>query len=400
MDCNVEHVKGAYGVNLANRVYLSLIVPFFFTMCSSLYAATIDSSCYGPIIKQNVPCPGEQVDPGAAINSPASYIWSIFAEINQPAFQNDSNDKRRVWETWKSADDNHNPNDAIYLDNGHAPQAWNVGPQKVVPSKQLVPIQQLQMLRIQGNDAKGNFTPFLIPTDPLSEEVRTNRPAFNFILQHQLYNLQGQYQFASVHPGFDFPTPSKEVKAVWIEATGGINPSDYYSATVNGKTYVLVAMHVITKDIPFWLWATFVHKDRNKDPSNGYVAPLADDQTIPASLKGTPFENYRLIGENVQTANGKLIPNGNGAQIDWIVRTGEATVMGNPHIESGFENKSSCITCHAHSSIALQNDGKIVTNGFPLKVGAVDPKDFQVNGNIFFPLDFLWSLRKAKDFEP
>jgi len=227
-----------------------------------------------------------------------------------------------------------------------------------------------------------------------------NRPAFNFILDNQLYNRQGQYQYASAHVNCYFPKASKEVKAVWREAGTGMKVDDYYSAKVGDKAYVLVAMHVITKDIPFWHWSSFVHKDQNKDPHSGYVAPLASYQEIPASLKGSPFENYRVIAELVQSSGGTLSPSGNGAQIDWISRTGLSTVMGNPHIEQGFETKSSCITCHAHASVGLTRDGVVKYNTFPLEVGAVNSQEFFKDGVVYYPLDFLWSLRQAKNFKP
>lgn len=372
------------------------------TMCAGIVQAqTVDPSCYGPTIVPGVVCPGEQTDPAAAVNTATIYAWTVFAQVNQPAFPGDVNDTRRVWETWKNADDNSDPSDAIYLNNGHAPQPWHVEAKDALLPKRLVPIQQLRFLREQRRgQAASDLMALFDPAAPLAQEVRTNRPAFNFILANKLYNRQGQYQFASANPGFDFPVASKEVKAIWLEATSGINPRDYYSVMSGGKTYVLVATHVITKDLPFWHWASFVQKDQNKDPTNGYIAPLADYQVIPTSLRGTPFENYRLLAELIQTPGGRLVKGPQGAQIDWITRTGEPTVMGNPHIEQGFETKSSCITCHAHASIGLTSEGALQYNSFPLDVGAVDPGNFLTNGVVFHPLDFLWSLRQAKNFQP
>ena len=232
-------------------------------------AKSVDPSCYGPTIRPGVPCPGEETDPQAAINTPTIYSWAVFAQINQPAFPGDKKDTRRVWETWKSEVDNSDPAEAIYLDTGHEPQQWDVRPKGTPGPKRLVPIQQLTFLREQNRDPS-NFVVQFIPSNPLAEEVRVNRPAFNLISQNQLYNRQGQYQYASTHPNFDFPVASKEVKAIWLEAEIGDTMSNYYSAEVGGKTYIHVAKHVITKDLPFWHWSSFVHKDKNKDPQNGY----------------------------------------------------------------------------------------------------------------------------------
>jgi hypothetical protein len=373
----------------------------------------VDPSCNGPTIKPGAPCPGEETDPGAAINTPSIYAWTVFGQINQPAFPGNNIDTRRVWETWKSADNNSNPEEAIYLNNGHAPQKWNVQPRTIPPSKRLVPIQQLKFLR----EENPNLAAIQFITGD-TEEVRVNRPAFNFILDNQLYNKQGQYQYASTHFNFNFPISSKEVKAIWRQAGAGDKVADYYSAKVDNKTYILLAMHVITKDLPFWFWASFVHKDENKDqwpsdPNNPqlppvvYVAPLADYQVVPEPLKGTPFENYRSLAEVVYV-HGIQYSSKNGGQIDWITRNGGATIMGNPQIEQGFETTSSCITCHARSSIALIKDGNgiikynTIFRG-PQRVGdygAVDPGVFTQGGVSYYPLDFLWSLRQAKDFKP
>ncbi len=377
------------------------VVALVLSLAARIHADTIDPSCYGATIVSSITCPGEQTDPAAAVNDATEYAWRVFADINQPAFPGNATDTRRVWETWKDADNNKTPTEAIYLDDGHEPQPWNVKPRSAVPPKILSPILQLELLSQEASKARGAVALF-VPQAPLAQEVRTNRPAFNFILTNTLYNQQGQYKYASSHPNFDFPTASKEVKAVWLELTATMNPSDYYTAANAGKTYALVAIHVITKDVPFWHWATFVHKDQNNDPdpTSSYSAPLAKNQTVPPSLAGTPFVNYRLIAVLAQGAGAGLANTGVGAQTDWITRTGEATVMGNPHIEQGFETKSSCITCHAHASIGLQNDGTLEYNTFPLDVGAVNPTHFNQGGVVFYPLDFLWSLRRAKSFRP
>jgi hypothetical protein len=371
----------------SNLLFLCLI-------STSTAVAATDPSCFGPSIKPDVSCPGELTDPAEAVSHPAVYAWRVFADINAPAFPGSREDTRRVWETWKSADDNTDRSDAIYLNDGSTPLAWQVTPRTAALVKHLVPIQQLELLE-QETRKTAPLTPFFIPSNPLAEEVRTNRPAFDFILAHDLFNQQGQYEYASTHPGFDFPTAAKEVKAIWKELPTGARASDYYSVSSGGHTYVLVAMHVITKDVPFWFWSTFVHKDWDKDPVTGYQAPLDHDQPIPSSLLGSPFENYRLIEEQVQGQNGELLVDGNGAQLDWIDRTGEPTVLGNPNIETTLEQQSSCISCHAHASIGRASDGELLYNTFLFKVGPIPPSDMNTNGTVCYPLDFLWSLHNA-----
>lgn len=91
---------------------------------------------------------------------------------------------------------------------------------------------------------------------------------------------------------------------------------------------MLVALHIITKDVPFWFWSSFIHKDHTK--IGDADVPLADYQEVPASLRGTSFDNYRLIAELRQVDASTFAKTGQDAQLDWITRTGDATVLGNP----------------------------------------------------------------------
>ena len=360
-------------------------------------AQAVDPSCYGANITAGVVCPGEGVDPLRATTTPAAHAWMLFAEINQPAFPGNASDTRRVWETWKNEDDNREPAEAVYLDNGHAPQVWNVAPRLGPVPKQLVANQQLAVLR-QRLQASKRPTVLFVPLAPEGQETRINRPGFNFILANELYNKQGQYKFASQRQNFDFPAAAKEIKGAWTELTAGMDATKYYTATSGGKTYALVAMHVITKDLPFWFWSSFVHKDQTKP--GPYDVPLDDSQPVPTLLRGTVFENYRLLAELRQVDLKTLVKTGQGAQLDWITRTGEATVLGNPQIESGFETISSCVTCHSQASIGKDQQGNIFHNEFRTVVGPTKPELFKDGDTVFFPLDFLWSMSRASDFKP
>lgn len=366
----------------------------------------IDPSCYGSTIRRGVVCPGEQTDAQSALHAPSAYAWTLFAEVNQPAFPGRSRDTRRLWETWKNADDDADADDAVYLADGHAPEAWDVKPRRSSSAKNLKPIRQLRLLHgLQEladsiDDQNADVVPSGVGDAPPLQEVRMNRPAFNFIREKRLYNREGQYAFASTYPMFDFPAPSKEVKAVWIEATGDFDLADYYHHSEGGKTYVLVAMHVMAKAVSLWHWSSFVHKDHNADPVTGYAAPLAREQRVPESLRGTAFANFRLIGELVEDPDGTLAPDGSGAQVDWATSAGAPTIVGNPRIEVGFERHSSCITCHARASIGRRSDNSIVFNTTAMDVGAVDMASFSIDGVVFYPLDFFWSLSRAHNFQP
>jgi hypothetical protein len=95
-----------------------------------------------------------------------------------------------------------------------------------------------------------------------------------------------------------------------------------------------------------------------------------------------------------------LVKTGQGAQLDWITRTGEPTVLGNPQIEVGFEANSSCVTCHSQAAIGKDTTGNIFFNEGRTVVGPTRPEFFRDGDTIFFPIDFLWSLQNAKRLQP
>jgi hypothetical protein len=364
-----------------------------------LSAQTTDPSCFGPNNKAGVNCPGEGVDSMSATMATGAHAWALFAELNQAVFPGNTNDRRRVWETWKNGDDNRDASEAVFLANGHAPADWNVSPRMPGAAlKRLVANQQLLLLRKKFEVLKRPTT-LLATAEAEGQETRINRPGFNFILANELFNKQGQHKFASEHPNFDFPSATKEVKAAWVKLPAGADPSKYYTSTSDdGKVLVLVALHIITKDVPFWFWSSFVHKDHTKI-GDGDV-PLADYQEVPASLRGTSFENYRLIAELRQVDASTFAKTGQGAQLDWITRTGDATVLGNPQIEGGLASSSSCITCHSMASIAKDANGNVFHNSFDFVLGPTKSEFFKQQNVQFFPLDFLWSMQNARSFEP
>src|SRR5207248_2873644 len=116
------------------------------------------------------------------------------------------------------------------------------------------------------------------------------------------------------------------------------------------RLFGLAALHISTKALRNWFWATFEHVDnsnRGKDlgvhdsfgtmPVNskdGKVSQALSDLFTVAGL-GPVWQYYRL----------------DGSQIDFIDSTGQFTRMGNSVIEDGLVAKSSCINCHAMARV-------------------------------------------------
>jgi hypothetical protein len=108
------------------------------------------------------------------------------------------------------------------------------------------------------------------------------------------------------------------------------------------QIYGLVAIHLMTHELPNWLWATWIHEDYQKyvPQSLGLhdsfgVAPSGTVSSALQQLLSTsqePFlSHYRLIGSQrdpVKTAR-----------------------LGNPMIEGPNLQYASCMGCHAQASL-------------------------------------------------
>ena len=110
-------------------------------------------------------------------------------------------------------------------------------------------------------------------------------------------------------------------------------------------------MHIATKDLPTWFWATFEHVDNAaagegwKLPSRdtfacGRAAPDCNRVPLGLGLAGTVWQNYRLRG----TLTG------------FVDSQGRPRLLGNSALETGMQSSASCITCHARSAIGVRND--------------------------------------------
>ncbi len=205
--------------------------------------------------------------------------------------------------------------------------------------------------------------------------------------------------------------PAKEVKAQWRVITAAEKPR-YHWVEVTGsdgqqKIYGLTALHITSKDLPNWFWATFEHVDNPGRPGNepwlnpsvdrfacAGTAPNCNRAPAGIGLQGTEWENYRL----------------RGTQVDFTDSRGRSTILANSQPEAGFQRTSSCITCHARSTVGMQGAQVSRLSIFAPSapgtavgyVGAADPAWFRKadGSSAFTQLDFVWALRRARPKVP
>jgi hypothetical protein len=331
-----------------------------------------------------------------ALDCPSKHAWDLFVMVNHPALDPTRGrgipDEAKklgavgsvsVWETWRLAG-----GEVFKSDGSEPPNDFNDLSLPGGPTTGKVPEPPKHIAILQHDAlAERRVEPLFSPSDGIFNghggfgETRTNRPMYEFILSEKLYNLNGQQQYArDVIAGkratISFPPNSMEVKAAWLELTPDQisqgRDKTFYVADYQGKKYGLTALHILTKDLPNWFWATFHHKDQ---PDGGVGTP--DVLGPPAEISGTVWENYKL----------------GGTQADFLDQTGAATKLSDYHIEFGFTD-SSCMSCHARAW-ASPNYGPEFS-GLPASVvlGPLRLNDYRdANGKLkAVPLDFVFSI--------
>jgi hypothetical protein len=369
-----------------------------------------------------------------AADRPSKHAWELFIYLNHPAV-----DKKTargvpdctkpfgtpgttsVWETWRNA------GSEVYKQDGSEPPLWD--------DTSLPDEQPGRTPKISKATPTSDISLFFSPGDGVFHneggfgETRLNRATYEFIRNQCLFSVEGQQRYAKAvemgkKPPIQFTPDSIEVKAAWIDfadpqGDGSVPPipidkqKTYYTAIFEKKSFGLVALHILTKDVSNWFWATFHHQDAPADD-----ARTPDAYGPPVELRGTVWENYRL----------------GGIQTDFTLPTGEPTLLSDHYVEFNFL-KTSCITCHAtaaiSSEIATSSSGRkstelpkaqqlavcsimpdagatglkfckkllgdsafqAGTNNLLIKRGVPDPSWFQRNGKPFYiQTDFVWSI--------
>jgi hypothetical protein len=305
-----------------------------------------------------------QTDPNPAMNKPDKQAWDLFLAVSENAATAGNNNA--LFETWANDGDTFKTN-----------PAW---PSNAAPTPKEAP----RALSLVVAALRRPFAPLVVPIQGnvlVGEETRRNRAAFDFIVSNNLYKVSGlKTAFASAAGAkpipetfpISFPIEAIEVKANWVDVdnlnkyngfTGSSADAakEYHVNTAAGKSYALVSMHVISKLVPNWTWATWEHKDNPgrcdiigcKDSFGAkapYVPPLASAESkthYPDCVKSPALEAL-FVKAHIDPAflNYCL----KGSQPDFIDQSGLAIRLGNSQTENGFVNQSSCMTCHSRAS--------------------------------------------------
>jgi hypothetical protein len=304
-------------------------------------------------------------DPATDRKAADCVAWLTFAQVNQRAAIG-SNDSQ--WERWAEATDVFNVKGPVWPGNGPV-------------KKRLRPLKQ---------DAKLANKTLPRPLNGDDSEIRMNRATFDFIQSNAYWNQEGLN--AIYRDGVDFPKESVELKAVWEDDADGAGAQrgEYHWQRGDGGNGAirLTGLHMTSKVIPNWLWATWKHESTQDDPSDdrfGYPSGKRSPELEKFfAYYHVPREwlHYRLIGTQTEFVDAKGVPQ----------------KLGNSKIELEAARSSSCITCHALARVSEQ--GYIFEGNKPCcaagccgciagsLTGAPAPTSFEGMRQ----LDFVWSF--------
>lgn len=350
-----------------------------------------------------------------AMNLPDQFNWEVFARICQTASYQQAvpgtNFKTNnvLWETW--ADD-----DLTYPSSPDPKNPPLFPVENTHKHKKLKPSTQRSFF---NHAIKRNAIDFVESGG--NEEVRRNEASFNFIIANNLWYTEGlAASFAKGTQGgaynpLSFPLNAIEVKGTWKPISEQEKSSYHWNYDDSGKLYGLTALHIMTKAIPNWTWATFEWVGNNGrcadmgchdafGVSPGNVNPHQGATNMPSpETTDKPYEAgeltpallqlFKKYGLSSDWKNYRL----KGSQTDWIDATGRTIYLGNSITEDGFVATSSCISCHANASFdSVGQPANVFLPNGQSPHGPADTKVFWKNGKqIRYQGDFVWGLIAA-----
>jgi hypothetical protein len=433
----MTHLSSSKKTHFLQRLVLVLLICAVFTfvgvsmrLTSPLAGATAND------VKPSWRSAVQSPDSNPALNTPDEFNWQLFVQISQAAPTQNKVGPKNVttnnvlWETWANDPDtfpqspdpskcnvpNPNPNNCPVWPGTTTP------PKKILrPSTQQLFRQQQRNLRLSSQREvqllQGRKLTAATPQISVggSEEVRRNKSSFTFIVTNGLWYQQGLKAAFEKGVQVSFPIDAIEVKARWTPLSSCQNTTYHCNYDSNGNAFGLIALHIMSKAVPNWTWATWEYVGNpgrcdyigcrdafgmlpqyqttppNPQLNQGY--PSTTSQLSPALLQmlgtiGPEWVNYRL----------------KGSQIDFTDATGRATLLGNSITEAGFVQTSSCMTCHAQASVdstGLFNQTLGFTPNGQSTNGPLQPAWFyNINSNpwtvTYFPIDFVWAIFDAQ----
>lgn len=272
------------------------------------------------------------------------------------------------------------------------------------------------------NGAIANFPTVGPPKPCIAEEVRRNRPQFDYIVNNQLNTKAGlavAYQNAFT---VAMPLAALSIKGdwvpvqtvlQWIPQIGDLETlrTLYYTYTDSSTSgtieYALVAIHVSSRQNSNWVWGSFEHQltpgrcdDIGCFDTFGAAVPaVRPNQTAANSQYGVCEKTTTLQTLMSDAGLSSVWQNYclKSTQVDYVAADGTPTALGNSVIEritgNGTIAASSCIACHVYASFTANGSPSPAALAMLPYNPTGQPIPGVLQGSLKF--DFMWGVVNA-----
>lgn len=209
----------------------------------------------------------------------------------------------------------------------------------------------------------------------IAEEVKRNRPQFDYIVQNNLNTQAGLSRAFASNLAIVMPDSAVAVKGDWVpvqtllEWIPSLTSLDsirrvYYTNTSEGQEYALVSLHVSSRQNANWVWGTFEHRMNPGrcddlgcyDTFGAVVRAVAPNHARTNTQYGACEKTARLRAVMAQAHLSPVWENYclKSTQVDYTAPDGTPYALGNSVIErivgNGTVAASSCIGCHVYAA--------------------------------------------------
>ena len=223
--------------------------------------------------------------------------------------------------------------------------------------------------------AIGGFPADGTPTPCIAEEVRRNRPQFDYLVKNALHTRAGRSAAFARNMDVQMPTSAISFKGdwvpvralqAWLPQLGTVERirTLYYTGVSDQVEYALVSMHVSSRQNANWVWGTFEHEYNPGrcddlgcfDSYGARIAAIAPDRRKINSQYGACLKTPALQALMRDAGLSSVWQHYclKSTQVDYVAPDGTPTALGNSVVErivgNGTVAASSCISCHAYAS--------------------------------------------------
>ena len=270
-----------------------------------------------------------------------------------------------------------------------------------------------------GNAAAGGFPVDGTPLPCIAEEVRRNRPQFDYIVNNGLNTKAGLAAAYARSLDVQMPASSISIKGDWVPVQtllhwipelGSVERIRqlYYTGVADKVEYAVVALHVSSRQNPNWVWGTFEHqKSPGRCDDLGCYDSFGAVKHVVAPERSAINTQYGACDKSpalkALMAGARLSPVWQNyclksSQVDYTAKDGTPYALGNSVIErivgNGTVVASSCITCHSYASFDASGATSLAAQAMLPFNPTGKPIPAVLKNSLKY--DFMWGVLLAK----